>query len=87
LHGVFQGVRDCTAKPCKQGFTVESNKRGAIWCHLNQLIKLEFFGAHGVAIDCVMCANLFEDVELVDERIAYFKAAKECADGVHDVFQ
>jgi hypothetical protein len=67
------------------GLTVESNKGGAIWCHLNQLIKLELLGAHGVAIDCLICAHLFEDVELVDEGVAYFKATEVCADGVHDV--
>ena len=70
--------------PDSLGITVESNKRGG---HLNQLIKLEFLGAHGVAIDCLICAHLFEDVELVDEGVAYFKATEMCADGVHDVFQ
>jgi hypothetical protein len=63
---------------------LESNKGGAIWCHLNQLIKLELLGAHGVAIDCLICAHLFEDVELVDEGVAYFKATEVCADGVHE---
>jgi hypothetical protein len=52
----------------------------------DQLVELELGCTHGVAVDREVGADLFEDVVLVDERVAYIKATEVGADCVHGSF-
>jgi hypothetical protein len=57
---------------------------GLLWGDFDQLVELELGCTHGVAVDGVVCADLFKDVVAVDERVAYVKATEVGADCVHD---
>jgi hypothetical protein len=50
----------------------------------DKLVEFELSGLHGVAVDSEVGADLFEDVVLVDERVAGVKATEMGADCVHE---
>jgi hypothetical protein len=68
------------------GFLVFLIAVSLVGCDFDQLVELELGCTHGVAVHGVKCADLFKDVVLVDERVAYIKATEVGADCVHGSF-
>lgn len=56
------------------------------WCDFDELVELELGSARGVHTNGVKRADLFVDVEAVNEAVAYVKTAKVSADCVHGSF-
>jgi hypothetical protein len=49
------------------------------WCDFDELVELELGSARGLHTDGVKRADLFVDVETVNEAVAYVKIAKVSA--------